>query len=107
MDEPVPVDFANYLRQANGNAQQASQIEHLPSISQKVPFQNQVQGFTAWVLQYENRLPFVTSERQRLGCPRRIEFGCEQVFVFEPPRTSRRRSFSGRRNCQHRRWVAA
>jgi hypothetical protein len=29
MDEPLPVDVAKYLSQANGNAQQSSQIERL------------------------------------------------------------------------------
>ena len=85
MDEPLPVDLAKYLRQANGNAQQSSQIERLSLISQKVPLQNQVQGLTAGVLQNENRLPFVTSERQRLSGPRGVEFACERVFVLKPP----------------------
>jgi hypothetical protein len=29
------------------------------------------------------------SERQRLGCPRGIEFGCERAFVLEPPESLR------------------
>jgi hypothetical protein len=48
-----------------------------------------IQGLTARVLNYEDRPPFVMSERQRLGCPRRIEFGCERVFVLEPSETLR------------------
>jgi hypothetical protein len=40
-----------------------------------------------------HRLPDVTSNGQRLGRPRGIEFGCERVFVLEPPDTLRRRMF--------------
>jgi hypothetical protein len=54
-----------------------------------VPLENLIQGFTARVIEYEDRAPFVTSERQRLGCPRGIEFGRERVFVLEPPETLR------------------
>ena len=50
---------------------------------------NPIQGLTARVLEYEDRPPFVTSERQRPGCPRGIEFGCKRVFVLEPPQTLR------------------
>jgi hypothetical protein len=71
-----------------------------------VPAQDPIQGLTARVLEYEDRPPFVTSERQRLGCPRGIEFGCERVFVLEPPETLRRRLFRGERHRQDRRWVA-
>src|SRR5713226_5146948 len=72
-------------RQANGDAQDASQIERL----RLVPLKNPIQGLTARVLEYEDRPPFVTSERQRPGCPSGIEFGCERVFVLEPPETLR------------------
>jgi hypothetical protein len=67
------VDLAECFRQANGNAQKASQIEGLPV----VPLEKLIQGLTARVLHYEDRLPFVVSEGQRPGCPRRIEVGCE------------------------------
>ena len=73
MDESLPVDLAECFRQANGNAQKASQIEGLPV----VPLEKLIQGLTARVLHYEDRLPFVVSEGQRPGCPRRIEVGCE------------------------------
>jgi hypothetical protein len=53
------------------------------------PLKNLIQGLTARVLKYEDRPPFVMSKRQKLGCPRRIEFGGERVFVFEPPETLR------------------
>jgi hypothetical protein len=79
------------LRQANGDAQDAGQIERLPL----VPLKNQIQGLAARIFEYEDRPPFVTSERQRLGCPRGIEFGCERVFVLEPPEALRRRLFGG------------
>jgi hypothetical protein len=53
------------------------------------PLKNPIQRLASRVPEYEDRLPFVTSECQRLGCPRGIEFGCERVFVFEPPETLR------------------
>ncbi len=71
------------LRQADGDAQEASQVERLPL----VPFKNPIQGFTARVLEYEDRPPFVTRERQRPGCPCGIEVGCKSVFVLQPPET--------------------
>jgi hypothetical protein len=60
-------------------------MEQLPLL----PLKNPIQGLTARVLQYEDRLPFVTNERQRLGCPRGIELGCERVFVLQTPETLR------------------
>ncbi len=91
MDETAPMDLAECCRQADSDAQDARQIERLSL----VPLKNQIQGLAARILEYEDRPPFVTSERQRLGCPRRIEFGCERVFVLEPPETLRRRLFRG------------
>jgi hypothetical protein len=46
---------------------------------------------TARDFEYEDRSPFGTSERQRLGYPCGIDFGCERVFMFQPPETLRRR----------------
>jgi hypothetical protein len=77
--------LAECSRQPNSDAQDASQIEGLPLI----PLKNPVQGLAARVLDHEDHPPRVTSERQRLGCPRRVEFGCERVFVLEPPKTQR------------------
>ena len=102
VDETAPMDVAERRRQANGDAQEARQIERLPL----VPLKNAIQGLTARVLEYEDRPSFVTSERQRLGCPRGIEFGCERVFVLEPSETLRRRLFCGECDRQDRRWVA-
>jgi hypothetical protein len=75
----MPVNLAECCRQANSDAKDASQIEGLPP----VPLKNPIQELTAKVREYEDRPPFVTSERQRLGCPRGIKFGCERVFVLE------------------------
>jgi hypothetical protein len=73
-----------------------------------VPLKNAIQRLTARVGEYEDRPPFVTRERQRLGCPRGIEFGCERVFVLKAPETLGRRLFRGRSvNYQEGRWVAA
>ena len=98
----MPVDFAECCRQANGDAQEASQIERLSM----APLKNPIQRLTARIREYEDRPPFLTSERQRLGCPRGLKFGCERVFVLEPPETLRRRLFRGERHYQDRRWVA-
>ncbi len=73
MYEALPVDLAECFRYANGDAQEASQIEGLPL----VPLEKLIQRLTARVLNYEDRPPFVTSEGQRLGCPCGIEVGCE------------------------------
>jgi hypothetical protein len=69
--------------------QDARQIERSSLISLK----NQIQGLASRIFEYEDCPPFVTSERQWLGCPRRIEFPCERIFVVEPPEALRRRLF--------------
>ncbi len=67
------MDLAECFRQTNGDAQKARQIERLPL----VPLKNLIQGLAARVVEHEDRPSFVTSELQRLGCPRGIEFGCK------------------------------
>ena len=84
MNKAAPMNLAECCRQANSDAQDAGQIERL----RLIPLKNQIQRLTAGVFEYEDRPPFVTSERQRLGCPCGIEFGCERVFVLEPPESS-------------------
>src|SRR6266851_1368475 len=103
MNETMPMNLAECYRQANSDAQDANQIERLPL----VPLKDQIQRLTARVFEDEDRPSFVTSERQRLGCPCGIEFGCERVFVLEPPKTLRRRMFRGECDRQDRRCVAA
>jgi hypothetical protein len=85
MYEALPMDLAECFRQTNGDAQKACQIERLP----QVPLKNPIQWFTARVLKYEDRPPFVTRERQRPCCPCGIEVGCNRVFVLKPPETLR------------------
>jgi hypothetical protein len=63
MYKAVPVDLAECFRQANGNAQEASQMERLVVSSLKNP----IQGLAARILEYEDRTPFVTSSGQKLG----------------------------------------
>jgi hypothetical protein len=60
MNEAVPMHLANCYCQANGDSQEASKIG-LPLVSLK----NLIQWLTARVIQYENRLPFATSEQTR------------------------------------------
>ena len=79
--ETAPMDLAECWRQANSDAQDAGQIERLVP---ELPLKKQIQGLTARICEYQDRPALVTSERQRLGCPRGIEFGCERVFVLEP-----------------------
>src|SRR5712692_1199937 len=102
MDQAVAMDLAECCGQANGDAQETSQVERLSL----VPLKNLIQELTARVHEYEDWPPFVTSQRQRLGCPRGIEFVCKRVFVLEPPETLRRRLLRGECHCQDRRWVA-
>jgi hypothetical protein len=80
MYETAPVDLGDCCRQANGDAQEPSQIERLPL----VPLKNPIQGLTARVPEYEDRPPFVTTERKRTDRPRGIEFICKRVLVLEP-----------------------
>ncbi len=104
--EAVPMDLAESLRQANGDAQVASQFERLPVIPHKVPLKNQIQGLASRIFEYKDRPPFVTSERQRNGSPRRIKFGCERVFVLKTPESLGRRTIRGERHHQDRGRVA-
>jgi hypothetical protein len=101
--EALPMDLAESFRQANGDAQDASQIERLSL----APLQDQVQGLTARVREDQDRPPFVTSECQRLSCPCRIEFRCEREFVLEPSKTLGRGLFFRERHGQNRRCIAA
>ena len=103
VDQAAPMDLADCCRQANGDAQAAGQLERLPLAQIKDP----VHWLAARVPKYEDRPPFVTSERQRLGRPRGIKFGCERVFVLEPLEARRRRLFSDGRQHQDRERVAA
>jgi hypothetical protein len=101
MYESVPMDLAECRRQADGDAQGAGQIDGLPLAALK----NQIQRVTARVCEYEDRSPLVTSERQRLGCPCGIDFGCERVFVLQPPETLRRRILCRQSHYKYRRLV--
>jgi hypothetical protein len=67
------MDLTECFRKANGDAEEACQTEWLPLISLKNP----IKGLTARISKYEDCLPFVTSKRQGLDCPRGIEFGRE------------------------------
>jgi hypothetical protein len=71
MYESAPMDLAKCCRQANSNTQDAGHIERLPVAS----LENPIERLAAWVFEYEDRPPFVTCERQRLGCPFRIPGG--------------------------------
>jgi hypothetical protein len=102
MYESVPMDLAERRRQADRDAQGAGQIERLSLASLK----NQIQRITARVFEYEDGSPFVTSERQRLGCPSGIDFGCEREFVFQPPEILRRRILCRQSHYKYGRLVA-
>src|SRR5882724_13498738 len=70
------MDLAECRRQANGDVEEASQIERLPLVLRKNP----IERLTAQVLEDQDRPTFVTSERQMPGCRRGIEFCGERVF---------------------------
>jgi hypothetical protein len=53
------------------------------------PLNHQIQGLASRIFEYKDCPALVTNEFQRLGCPLGIEFGCERVFVLEPPKTMR------------------
>src|SRR5258707_12372249 len=92
MDEAVPVNLAECRRQANRDAQEATQLERLPL----APVKDSIQGFAARVLECQRRLPFMASERQRPACPGGIQFGLEWVFVLGFPQALRGGLFCGK-----------
>ena len=92
VDDALPVGLSKRCRQADGDAQEAGQIDRLSLLALDDP----IQGLTAGILEDEDRSPLVTSQRERLSGPSRIELTCERVFVFEPPKTLRRRLFGQR-----------
>ena len=101
MDEALPVDLPKSRRQSDRNGQQARQILQL------VLLDDPIQGFTSWILEYQERVPLVTSQRHRLSGPCRIEFVCQREFVFEPLETLMRGLLLSNRHHQDRHRVAA
>ena len=71
-----------------------------------VPLKDTVERLTAGVGENKNCASFVTRERQRLGRPRGLKFGCERVFVLKASQTLGQRLFCGRSYYQEGRWVA-
>jgi len=53
------VGLANCCRQTDSDAQEASQIERMS----QVPLDDPIQGFTTWILKYEDRSPLMTGQR--------------------------------------------
>ena len=88
--------------QVNGKRQKTRQIERLLP----VPLKNAVERLTARVGENKDCPSFGTRERQRLGRPRGLKFGCERVFVLQPPQTLGQRLFRGRSHYQDGRRVA-
>jgi hypothetical protein len=73
MYESMAMDLPECCRQSDSNTQDAGHIERLPVAS----FKNPIQRLTAWVFEYEDSSPFVTTQSQRPGRPSGIEFGGE------------------------------
>src|ERR1700733_8477258 len=96
MNKTTAVNLAERCRQADSDVQDARQIER----SSLVPLKNQIQGLASGILQYKDCPPFVTSERQRLGAPCRIELRHKRVLVLEPPNALGRRLFAGESDYQ-------
>jgi hypothetical protein len=70
MNEALPVSVTKRCCQAYGDTQEASQIDRMPFALPDYP----IQGFTARILENEDRSPLVTCQRERLSGPCRIEF---------------------------------
>jgi hypothetical protein len=83
MDQTALMDVAERRRQANRDSQKSSQIERLAPFALK----NAVERLTARVGENKDGPSFVTAERQRLGRPRGLQFGCERVLVFQASQT--------------------
>jgi hypothetical protein len=73
MCESAPMNLANCCGQSDSDTQSALHVERLAVAS----FKNPIQRLTAWVFEYEDSSPFVTTESQRPGCPSGIEVGGE------------------------------
>src|SRR5258708_2609074 len=78
------------------------QLERL----RRVKFQNAVERLTARVGENKDCPSVVKRERQRLGRPRGLKFGCEGVFVLKASQTLGQRLFRGRSYYQDGRRVA-
>ena len=81
MDKAMLVHLADCGGKPDRDTQESGQIDRSPV----VPLENPLQELIAGILQYEDRAPFVTRERHRGNCSRRIELSCQLVFMFEPP----------------------
>jgi hypothetical protein len=107
VDQATLVGMAERRCQINGNVQKTRQIER-PVLAplKPVPLRNAVEGLTARVGENQDSPSFVTGERQRLGRPRGLQFGCERVFVLKASQTLGRRRFCRRSYYKDGRWVA-
>jgi hypothetical protein len=77
MYESIAMDLSECSRQSDSDTQSAGHVERLPVAS----FKNPIQWLTARIFEYEDRPSLVTCERERFGCPFRIDFACERVFA--------------------------
>ena len=75
------VHLADCGGERDRDTQESGQIGRPPV----VPLENPLRELTAGILKYEDRALFVTRERHRGNCSRRIELSCPLVFMFEPP----------------------
>ena len=76
VDEAMPVDLAERCRQADGEAQEARQVERSA--------EGAIEGLAAIVLKDKRRTPSMASKRQRPDRPLRIKVDRERIFIFEP-----------------------
>jgi hypothetical protein len=74
MDETVLVNLAKRDRQSDGDAQELSQLHWRPNQT--------VQGFAAWIFEYEHGATLVPDEAERHNGPGRIQFGAQREFVL-------------------------
>jgi hypothetical protein len=103
VDQTALVSVAERRRQSDGNAQEVSRLERLLSIL----FENEVEGFAAWVGENKDGPSFMTRERYRFGRPGRFKFGCKRVFVFKPSQTLGKWLLCGGSDHQKRLLIAA
>ena len=96
MDQTALMDVAERRRHANRKSQEPRHIEWLLP----VPIENAVERFAARVGENKDCPSFVARERQRLGRPRWLKFGCERVFVLKASQTLGQRLFRGRSHHQ-------
>src|SRR5271156_6583065 len=94
MDEAVLVNLAERGRQSAGEPQELAQFQRRSN--------EPIQGFATWIFEYEHRAALVPGEPERHDGPGGVQFGTQQVFVFQAAETAGSRVLPERRDQESR-----